>query len=374
MDKMTDVSAYASKMLNDRSIILKAVLAIILIVCIMAGIYMYILSKTIATKCDYITETYKDKQLIISSLQGSDYGMRYNLRDFYIKSSYNSCSIANFKNNFVSLCALENVIKQGVRCFDFEIYSLDDEPIVSTSSIDDYHVKQTYNYVSFVDILKTLNNMGFSSSSPTQYDPLFIHMRIKSKNKSMHEKMAKYISAYLDSERMLSPSYSNEYHGKNLGKVPIKDLMGKFVFMIDRSNTMYTETKLYEYINISTNSMFMRGLRNYGVEYTQDHNELIDFNKKNMTLTMPDLSSSTNNVKAGIHLNYGCQFICMCYQNIDSNMEYIIKFFNDNNKALVLKPENLRYVPVTIPNPTPQDPKLSYATREVKADYYNFNI
>ena len=30
----------------------------------------------------------------------------------------------------------------------------------------------------------------------------------------------------------------------------------------------------------------MRALRNYSVKYTPDMNELIDFNKKQMTLTM----------------------------------------------------------------------------------------
>lgn len=370
MDKMKNIT---SKMLNNTSLIMTSVFVIMLIVIILIICYLYMLSTTRKSKCNNLEDSYSNMPPI-SSLQNSDIGMKYKLRDFYVKSAYNSCSIGNFKNNFVDICALHNVIKQGVRCFDFEIYSMDDEPIVSTSSIDDYHVKQTYNYITFVDVLKTLNNTGFSSSSPTQNDPLFIHMRIKSKNITMYENMVKNITTYLDSTRMLSPSYSNEYQGKNLGKAPIKDLMGKFVFMIDRSNTMYTETKLHEYINIATNSMFMRGLRNYNVEYTQDHNELIEYNKKNMSLTMPDLSSSTNNVKAGIHLNYGCQFVCMCYQNVDSNMNYVTKFFNDKGKALVLKPEKLRFVPVTIPEPTTQDPKLTYKTEKVKEDYYDFDI
>ena len=55
-------------------------------------------------------------------------------------------------------------------------------------------------------------------------------------------------------------------------------------------------------------------------------------------------------------------------------MDYIDKFFSENNRALVLKPENLRYVQVTIAEPKKQDPNLSYATRNVEADYYNFNI
>ena len=68
------------------------------------------------------------------------------------------------------------------------------------------------------------------------------------------------------------------------------------------------------------------------------------------------------------------RFVCMNYQNKDSNMDYIDKFFSENNRALVLKPENLRYVQVTIAEPKKQDPNLSYATRNVEADYYNFNI
>jgi len=34
----------------------------------------------------------------------------------------------------------------------------------------------------------------------------------------------------------------------------------------------------------------------------------------------------------------------------------------------------LRYIPVTVPTPTPQKPELSYATRTVSSDYYKFNI
>ena len=362
-----------TKMLNNSAIIMPAVFAIIFIVILLFTFYIYSLSKMRPVKCDMLEDIYSSSPPI-SSLQNNDYGMKFLLRDFYIKSSYNSCSISNFKNNFVDICALKNVIKQGVRCFDFEIYSLDDEPIVSTSSINSYYVKQTYNYISFIDVLKTLNNMGFSSSSPTQNDPLFIHMRIKSENKVIYDKIAKYCKTYLDGNRILGPEYSFEYNGKNLGKVPIKQLMGKFIFIADRSNKLYIETKLFEYINIASNSMFMRALRNYGVEYTPDHNELLDHNKQQMTLSMPDLSSSPNNVKAAVHMNYGCQFICMCYQDNDSNMQYIDKFFSDNNRALVLKPEKLRYVQVTIPEPEKQDPKLSYATRDVKADYYKFNI
>lgn len=373
MSKLENMSMYTKNLLSNASFAMTAVLVIIFIVILLVLSYVYTLSKTRKIKCNTLDNNYPEKPAI-SSLQNDDYGMKLLLRDFNIKSAYNCCSISNFKNSFVDLCALKNCIKQGVRCFDVEIYSLNDEPIISTSSIDNYHVKQTYNYITYVNFLKTLDSMGFSSTSPTQHDPLFIHMRVKSKNKIIFDKMAKYISAYCDNNKLLSPTYSNEYNGNNLGTVPIKDLMGKYIFMIERSNPLYTETKLFEYINMSSKSIFLRGLRNYDVEFTPDHKDLIEYNKKNMTLSMPDLSNSTTNVKAAIHLNYGCQFVCMCYQNMDQNMEYINKFFTDSKRALALKPEKLRWVPVTIDPPKKQDPNLSYATRDIEADYYKFNI
>jgi hypothetical protein len=70
----------------------------------------------------------------------------------------------------------------------------------------------------------------------------------------------------------------------------------------------------------------------------------------------------------------GCQMLAMRYQKIDANIEENNVFFDTNNSAFVLKPENLRYIPETIPLPPPQNPELSYATRVVQTDYYKFDI
>ena len=98
------------------------------------------------------------------------------------------------------------------------------------------------------------------------------------------------------------------------------------------------------------------------------------YNKKNMTLSMPDLSAFNTNVSASLHMKYGVQMVGMNFQNFDENMEYYDLLFDGAGSAFVLKPKPLRYVPVTIPEPTPQNPDLSYAKREIKEDYYNFNI
>jgi len=57
---------------------------------------------------------------------------QYSLRDFYIKTAYNCCSVGSYKNDYVDIQVLKNLLKQGVRALDFEIYSIDNEPIVAT--------------------------------------------------------------------------------------------------------------------------------------------------------------------------------------------------------------------------------------------------
>jgi hypothetical protein len=64
--------------------------------------------------------------------------------------------------------------------------------------------------------------------------------------------------------------------------------------------------------------------------------------------------------------------LAMRFQYIDNFLEENTLFFDQGGYAFILKPERLRYVPVTIPKPTPQDPALSYQTRDVGTDYYNF--
>tara|TARA_A100001035_G_scaffold246964_1_gene216213 strand:- start:1369 stop:1557 length:189 start_codon:yes stop_codon:yes gene_type:complete len=61
-------------------------------------------------------------------------------------------------------------------------------------------------------------------------------------------------------------------------------------------------------------------------------------------------------------------------QNDDDNLNFYNNFFNEKGKAFVLKPEKLRFIQKLMEAPQPQDPKLSYATRPVEADYYSFNM
>lgn len=257
---------------------------------------------------------------------------------------------------------------------DFEIYSINDNPVIATSSVDNVNTKETFNYVDLSDALKIVRNKAFSGGScPNPNDPLILHFRIQSNNKKMYDNMADTIYNTIES-RLLDKIYGNEYYGHNLGAVPIKEFVGKIIISIDKSNPLFESTKLKEYVNIASNSVFLRASRYYDVKYTPDSGELIEFNKKYMTLCIPDLSAYDTNISAALAFKYGCQWVGMSFQNFDSNMEYYHLFFDEAGSAFVLKPESLRFVPVTIPNPTPQKPENSYTTRDVSSDYYSFNI
>jgi hypothetical protein len=119
----------------------------------------------------------------------------------------------------------------------------------------------------------------------------------------------------------------------------------------------------------------MRSCRyNNDIVNNQDVNELTEYNKTNMTIVLPDNSINPGNPSGLLSRTYGCQMVAMRYQYVDNFLEENALFFDGVGYAFVLKPANLRYTAVTIPDPTPQNPQLSYATRNVTTDYYNFNF
>jgi hypothetical protein len=125
---------------------------------------------------------------------------------------------------------------------------------------------------------------------------------------------------------------------------------------------------------MTSNSVFARALHYYDIVNAPDMEELIGYNKLNMTIGMPDKGSNPENPSSLVMREMGCQLLAMRYQKVDVNVEENDAFFEENGYAFVLKPENLRYIPVTIPAPPPQNPQLSYATRSVSSDFYSFNI
>tara|TARA_Y100000816_G_scaffold248052_1_gene197036 strand:- start:241 stop:1347 length:1107 start_codon:yes stop_codon:yes gene_type:complete len=330
-------------------------------------VWMFVRMQSESTDC-LAMETLYGEQALVSSVDTSAPSFSNNLRDYYVLTAYNACSPGGFTNAFVSTCALSTIIGQGARCLDFEVYSIDGEPAISTSAEDSYNVKQTFNSVPFDAAMSMISDMAFSSSTcPCAKDPLFIHLRIMSDDKSIYGDIANSIEKNL-SNRLLPPQFGYENNGMNLGATPLCQLSGKAVIMVDKqANPLFASTPLDELVNIASGSVFMRELR-----FTKDIKNginpeaLIDFNKKNMSIVLPDLSSSPKNGSFNHAKAHGCQFIAMCMQNFDANMEQCSRFFDRNGSSIVLKPKHLRFDPPTFKAPACPNPKYSYKARPLK--------
>lgn len=369
---MPSIQEYMSSLKED--FVVKMVYIITFIIIILLIWYFLHIKHLESRECSLMNDLYYKLNGKIHSINSSDSSCGHTLKDYYVKTAYNCCSGGSYKNDYVSICNLKSILRQGARCLDFEIYSEDDKPVVATSLDDSYFIKETYNSVQFSEIMSTLVNYAFSNSTcPNPSDPVIIHLRIKSTNNKMYDNLANTFKFY--NNYLLGKEYSYENHNTNLGDVPLLTLMNKIIILVDRSNPAFMENaNLNEYINMTSNSIFMRALHYNEVKQTPDMQELIEFNKKNITIVLPDIGVNPPNISGLLVREMGCQMPALRFQMVDQYLEESAVFFDNAGYAFVLKPEKLRYVPVEIPDPTPQKPELSYASRTISKDYYKFNI
>jgi len=361
------------------------VMLFLVIFCVLC--YFYYMYNLDARECSIMNSMYSKLDTRITNLNfDTDKSTEYTLKDYYISTAFNCCSGGSYRNDYVgsSCCVLKNILNQGVRGLDMEIYSIDDIPVVATSTLDNDNIKETYNSLPFVDVMNTIISNAFSTSTaPNPKDPIILHFRIKSTNQKMLSNLAAILKT--NESRLLGPEYSYEYnlcteqsetcYSRNLGDVKLKDLAGKIVIIVDRLNTAFTDNAdFYEFVNMTSNSMFMRALRYYDVAYTPSMDELTEYNRKNMTICMPDVGENPPNPNGIVARQMGCQMVAMRYQLLEGNLEENITFFDTTGYAFALKPLKLRYVPIMIEETPPNDPLLNFAPRTISKDYYSFNI
>jgi len=307
----------------------------------------------------------------ITSINPQDSQSKFKLRDYYIKSAYNAFNPDKFKNSTVSMDAFLYVIARGCRFIDFEVFSVDNEPVIASSSVNSFNYKETYNHIPVSDAFEVLGSYVFSGSKcPNPGDPFIIHMRLMSRNITMYDKLAKIISQSKTMARnLLGPKYGREYQSKDLGNEPLLDFKGKIIIMVDGTNQVYRNTNLFELINMSSNTMFLSKYTYFGVKNVGDPQAFKDANKKNMCLVIPDKGGRPINNGHNGPYTWGCQIAAMCFQEEarDEKLKAYEDKFASVGYAFILKPEDLRYVPITIAPPAPPNPKASMEARPAEA-------
>ena len=315
------------------------------------------------------TKEFIDKN--ITSITPEDSQSKFKLRDYYIKSAYNAFNPDKFKNSNVSMDALLYVIARGCRFIDFEVFSVENQPVISSSSVNSFNYKETFNHIPVSDAFEVLGSYVFSGSKcPNPGDPFIIHMRMMSRNVTMYDNLAKIISQSKTVARnLLGPKYGREYQSKDLGNEDILNFKGKIILIVDGTNPVYRSTKLFELVNMSSNSLFLSKYTYFGVKNVGDPQAFKDANKKNMCLVIPDKGGRPINDGHNGPFTWGCQIAAMCFQEEarDEKLKAYEDKFASVGYAFILKPEDLRYVPITIAPPAPPNPKASMEARPAEA-------
>jgi hypothetical protein len=269
------------------------------------------------------------------------------LRQYCIKSSYNSA----VSGKIVSTDAIKHVLSRGCRFIDLEVFLIDDDAQVASTDDSTFITIRTKNSITLNSALQTLAVNAFSAPSPNSSDPIFVQLRIKSKNSKIYNLVGMAVSNYLSNKL---------YAGKVTGKTPLSALMGKIVLIIDRSlSPNYWANELYpkcEQSNEEQNSCFnlsqfvniesgTSNLRRYTykslLEQVTTPPVLLDTEHSETDVSLfrlvcPDDNDYRNPVYKEFLENYGVQFISFKFYVTDPELKMYEEFFAKHMSAFVL--------------------------------------
>ena len=388
---------------------------------IIVGIFMYITTKYYeeSTRCGSMEKNYKDFPLSRTGGRADDYQPWFNnlrcgpnanssistgtweynnkcgtsiednigevlyipscLLNYHIKTAYNCCAVNTFKNSWVSECALNHCLNAGARCLDFEIYSMDNKPVIGFSSRENnLNIKESFNKLDLHKAMGIINNKAFSPETRQDGDakfPVILNFRLKTKNPKVYDKIAK-ILYHAFGDKLLDPKYS--YRNEVLSQKPRQALHGpdsqwvhnmegitdkdtnmplicrnlnsdqnvdvnanndfqtKVIVIINVTSILPGKSEvdtgtefvkmckmggregiLLDYMNLLSPSPFCMHLRDFEVENaTPAMREAFKHKSRHQLIfTTPTVGNSSKNVDIEKHHGIGAQMVGMCFQN-----------------------------------------------------------
>mgnify|MGYP001197675372 CR=1 FL=1 len=347
----------------------------------------------------------------ILALSDSEYDKNIPIRDYYVMSSYNSCSGGESWQDWVSIDILREVINYGIRCVDLEIYYKNGKCVVAVgpeAQDGKFILKGTYNEIPLDTVLHTINAYAFSYTLDNHTDPFFINLRIKTNNPAVYDKIATSILENIDKRNRINwfngdatnhnalgnlndnikhTVFANLYQryqdkgfgSKNIIDEPLKKIKGKAIFICNDiatnsfwgewNDNYYGEQKKNNYlfmacINISNVIGNCMPLRSFKVVYSHNPKMLKKDLKQIIGLSYPDITTVGKNPNWLIHSKYGCQFTLMNFSKRDGELISYLKNFDTAQRALIVKPNHLRFFPIPLKDPKPQKKENSYEKRK----------
>ena len=266
------------------------------------------------------------------------------LKDYVIKSSYNSA----VTGKSVNIDMVKHLLSRGVRLFDFEVLLIDDKPMITYTNDTQLETIETVNTLLLDNVFSMISTSAFVQPTPNLNDPLFIHLRIKSKGDDT--KLYKLISKAVDSNLK-----SRLYTGEVSKQTKMSDIQGKIVLIIDKTIDRNYESKstcepkerqcynLSTFVNLESGSdkLFLHRYTellnlNYDHIRVEDKCGLCTSTRK-LRLVMPDtINNNTKNPDINSFiLNYGAQFVLYKFYSKDDELEQYEQMFNDNKGGII---------------------------------------
>lgn len=346
---------------DNIKIVMLVAFLIIIIIYGFSYIY-YIISGKLADECGKFTSTINSKILPVNR----ETALYQNPINFYfVKTSFNSCSLGSYVDDYVGICMLEYVIAQGVRWIDFQIFNLNDYAVIATTSVDENtFMKTTYNSVLFSDALDTIITKAFSSDGCNNFtDPLFLALRMQTTNVNVYNDIAKNLKKYI---KYLVSGYSYGGNGADFASVvKLNEVLNKIVIVVRNDfNHTLENSYLYEYTNIILGSKhFLYNSYAFiwqGSDGGSKDQAIDDAAKYYAMYVFP---TSENNVPTNsdpnVMISNGIQFLGMAYQIRDKNLALYENFFNNYGSAFVKKTNVPTTTTIDVDITLAQDPGTS---------------
>lgn len=257
------------------------------------------------------------------------------LPHYFVKTAFNACCGGDYANDYLDLCHLKAVLREGARCLDMELYAIDRTPMVACStSPHATFVKTSYNAIPLADVLNTLSQYAFSfDGAPNPQDPLILHLRVKTNH---HASIASALAR-------LCQKHASLFLGKGFGfetqrwlSTPLHSLRGKLILILDDEQLAQAHPTLAEFVNGISRTTSMRV---YTQSMLQDTQELQSFNEHALTLVTPDLHlARPSNPHVETCFSAGCQCVAMAFQQYqDPQLALYQSFFDEKGRAFVPK-------------------------------------
>ena len=271
------------------------------------------------------------------------------LCDYYFASSAYSVFPGSATRDYISDNVLTLAIKAGARLVEVDIYAGDnDKPVVGLKN-ETLGYDYALNSVDFEACCIAVANSAFNKvDTPLSSDPFVLSLVFHTDKRTVMDATAQILKDTCQ-RYMLGPEFA--YNRKNLAQEPICSVAGKLIIV---SGGNIKGTLIEELVNLSWSTSNLRRLTYMQASQPYDHDELINANRTNICMVVPDTVPDLKNNNPTILFSYGCQWNMMHYGSLDAMMELYVGQFQQG--SVILKPEELRYKPVEAKTPVLPDP------------------